>query len=113
MLEHRQASRKPPNHTIPVTNAITGELIGCIGNLSISGMMLVANQSIPSDALFQFAFHLPDEHGQRCVLELGVHEQWGEVAQTPGQYWAGFRIISIGPQDFNILYQWVNGAEKF
>ena len=40
-------------------------------------------------------------------LELGVHEQWCEAANVPGQYWSGFHIIDIGPEDYNVLYDWV------
>ena len=45
--------------------------------------------------------------GQLYQLELGVHEQWSEAANVPGQYWSGFRIIDIGPDDYNVLYDWV------
>ena len=25
----------------------------------------------------------------------------------PGQFWSGFRIIDIGAEDYNVLYDWV------
>ena len=43
----------------------------------------------------------------RHLLEVGVHEQWCESANVPGQYWSGFRIIDIAPDDYNVLYDWV------
>ena len=107
--EHRRSQRKRARHTIPVTNAITGQQIGHIGNLSIDGMLLISNRRLPEDALFQFTFQLPSgATTQQHALEIGVHEQWCESAKVPGQFWTGFRIIDIGPEDYNVLYDWVN-----
>ena len=107
--EHRRSQRKRARHTINVTNAITGRPIGHIGNLSIDGMLLISNQRVPEDALFQFSFQLPSgATAQQHQLEIGVHEQWCETAKVPGQFWTGFRIIDIGPEDYNVLYDWVN-----
>ena len=63
---------------------------------------------LPEDALFQFQFDLPSgATAKPHQLELGVHEQWCEAANVPGQYWSGFHIIDIGPEDYNVLYDWV------
>lgn len=108
MNEHRRSQRKRAHHAIQVTNAITGQRIGHIGNLSIDGMLLISSQRLPEDALFQFLFHLPSgATAQMHQLEIGMHEQWCEAANVPGQFWSGFRIIDISPEDYNILYDWV------
>ena len=106
--EHRRSQRKRAHHMIHVTNAITGQQIGHIGNMSIDGMLLISNQQLPEDALFQFTFSLPSgATASQHQLEIGVHEQWAETASVPGQFWSGFRIIDIGPEDYNVLYDWV------
>jgi hypothetical protein len=108
MTEHRRSQRKRAHHAIHVTNAITGQEIGHIGNLSVDGMLLIGNQRLLEDALFQFNFHLPSgATAQMHRLEIGVHEQWCEAASMPGQFWSGFRIIDIAPDDYNVLYDWV------
>lgn len=112
MIEHRRSPRKPPGVVIHVTNSLTGEVIGRLGNLSIEGMMLVANRPIADDALYQLQFNLPDEHGRLHPIEIGVHEQWSESASVPGQHWVGFRIIDIGPDDADMLREWLNGNEQ-
>jgi len=56
MAEHRRNKRKRADVVIQVTNAITGEILGRIGNLSADGMMLVANRPLREDALYQFRF---------------------------------------------------------
>ena len=105
--EHRRNPRKRADVIIQVTNAITGETLGRIGNLSNDGMMLVANRPVREDALYQFVFHLPDERGHPLPLEVGVHEQWSEPANVPGQFWAGFRFIDIGEHDQATLNRWL------
>ncbi|HET7779314.1 MAG TPA: PilZ domain-containing protein [Nevskia sp.] len=112
MAEQRRSRRKKAPQTIPVTNSITGEAIGFVGNLSIDGMLLIANRALPDNALFQFTFELPGHGGSADRrLEIGVHEQWSEPASIPGQFWAGFRIIDIDPQDRIALGAWVNAQE--
>ena len=97
---------------VQVVNAMTGQVMGRVGNLSIDGMMLISNVALREDALFQFVFHLPDDHGTAMPIEVGVHEQWSEPANVPGQYWAGFRIVDISPRDFEVLKAWVDGQAQ-
>ena len=66
MVEHRRAPRRRAEGIIQVTNAITGDSAGRIGNLSIDGMMLVTERPGRDDALYQYSFQLPDERGRRA-----------------------------------------------
>jgi PilZ domain len=110
MREHRRSKRRNPEHPAPVINTMTGELLGQIGNLSPDGMMLIASREVKPDALYQMSFPLQDSHGRTVDIEVGMHEQWSERASVPGQYWAGFRVIAIAPQDQELLNDWVEVA---
>lgn len=110
MREHRRSKRRDPEQPVPVTNVMTGEVIGQIGNLSPEGMMLIANREIRPDALYQFSFPLPIQHHAPIDLHVGMHEQWSEPASVPGQFWAGFRIVSISTEDQELLSEWVDGG---
>lgn len=108
MPDNRRSQRKRAQHAIQVANAVTGQEVGQIGNLSTDGMLIITHRRLPEDALFQFTFHLPNgATAQTHQLEVGVHEQWSEAANVPGQFWSGFRIIDIGPEDYNVLHDWV------
>lgn len=106
--EQRRSKRKHVDSFIQVVNAMTGEVIGRVGNLSVDGIMIMSSVAPADDGLYQFSFHLPDGHGHAVTLEVGVHEQWYEPANAPGQYWAGFRIIDIAPKDFETLRTYVD-----
>jgi hypothetical protein len=112
MTEHRRAPRRHAEEVLQVTNTVTGELAGRIGNISIDGMMLVAARPARDDSLYQFSFQLPDEHGRRHELEVGMHEQWSEPANVPGQFWVGFRFIDIGERDQAVLNDWLERAHS-
>lgn len=112
MIEHRRSPRKPPGVIIQVTNTMSGDIVGRLGNISAEGMMLVANRPLIDDALYQLQFHLPDEHGRLHPVEVGVHEQWSEEASVQGQHWVGFRIIDIALADAAALRDWLNGSER-
>ena len=108
MTEHRRSQRKRAHHAIQVTNSITGQQIGHVGNLSIDGMLLITSKRMAEDALFQFNFQLPNgATAQMHQVEIGVHEQWSEPANVPGLFWSGFRIVDIGPEDYSVLHDWV------
>lgn len=106
--EQRRATRKAALDPIEVSDALTGENIGRIGNLSRNGMMLIGRRTLTPDALYQVRFHLPDREGRMRLLEAGVHEQWSEPAAVPGQHWAGLRIIALSDADEAVLGDWLD-----
>ena len=57
--EFRRARRRKAADMIQVSDAMTGEMVGRIGNLSESGLLLIASSSLENDALYQLRFTLP------------------------------------------------------
>ncbi|RYD14901.1 MAG: PilZ domain-containing protein [Lysobacteraceae bacterium] len=113
MNEKRRLPRKRPGMPLQVIDAMTGDVAGRLGNLSLEGMMLVTQRPMVEDALYQFLFHLPDSHGRLHPVEVGVHEQWTDAGSERGHVWTGFRFIDIGPDDERILREWLMHAEDF
>lgn len=109
MNEKRRSDRKSIDSIILVTDAITDQPVGRIGNLSTTGLMLIGPQPMNDDALYQLRFDLPGRGNEsRRTLEVGVHEQWAEEAAIPGQYWSGLRFIDIGDEDAAALARWLD-----
>lgn len=109
--ENRRNKRRAPDYAIPVTNCMTEAPIGRIGNVSIDGLMLQLSVPVREDALYQVSFPLPAGPGAPArTIEVGIHEQWNEAANVPGQYWAGFRIIDIAPSDRAALKAWIDAG---
>lgn len=106
--EFRRAKRKQVDERIDVADAMLDAPIGLIGNISETGMMLLGNQAMADDALYQFHFSLTDTAGTRRKVSVGAHQLWSEPANAPGQHWIGFRFIDIGADDLAVLRIWID-----
>ncbi|MGV8931492.1 MAG: PilZ domain-containing protein [Luteimonas sp.] len=105
--EFRRARRRKASDMILVTDLMTERMVGHIGNLSESGMLLIANETLVDDALYQFQFFLPDAHGKMAPVEAGVHLLWLDPASAPGQAWTGFRFIAVAEPYMSHLRAWI------
>ncbi|MGA7296688.1 MAG: PilZ domain-containing protein [Rhodanobacteraceae bacterium] len=91
-----------------MTNVITGESMGCIGNISHTGVMLIGPAQPESNAVYQVILPLPWDDGSTLNLEVGVQGQWFQQAASAKQYWAGYRIVAISDQDNADLLAWLD-----
>jgi hypothetical protein len=104
--EFRRARRRKASDTIPVTDAMTERVIGRIGNLSQTGLLLIASEQLVDDALYQLQFALPHADGPLAV-EVGAHLLWMDHASARSQLWAGFRFIALGGEQAQRLRSWI------
>jgi hypothetical protein len=109
--DQRRAVRKRADFPAIVTDVISGQPFGHLGNLSATGMMLISSKAPRSEAIHQVSLMLPRPGSGRLVqsqpVEFGIQEQWHERAATPGQVWAGYRIIAISDADAARLDKWL------
>ena len=106
--EFRRARRRKVSDTILVTDAMTDSVIGRIGNVSETGMLLIASAPLVEDALYQVRFQLHDARGRPVPLEVGAHLLWLDRASAPGQAWTGFRFIAIPADQSQQLRDWID-----
>lgn len=106
--EYRRAKRKRADETIEVFDTMTDQVVGRIGNISESGMMMLATVHLMDDALFQFRFNLPDGQARGRTIEAGAHQLWSDAANVPGQFWSGFRFIDMSQEDATHLRDWID-----
>lgn len=106
-----ETRRRQPRRAVPgrveVIDTILGETVGHLGNLSVGGMLLIANRPLPDDALFQFRFNLPDGPDAGRPLEVGAHVLWQDRAGAPGQSWIGLRFLGLSPEATHRLRAWI------
>ncbi|VXB96672.1 Pilus assembly protein PilZ [Luteimonas sp. 9C] len=104
--EFRRAKRRKAPDVILVTDAMTARVVGRVGNLSETGMLLIASEPFVEDALYQLSFTLPD--APDAPVEIGAHLLWLDDATLAGASWAGFRFIATTPSLAHRLQGWVN-----
>ncbi|WP_101925727.1 MULTISPECIES: PilZ domain-containing protein [Luteimonas] len=107
MQEFRRARRRKASDVILVTDTMTERVVGRIGNLSETGMLMIASEPLVDDALYQFSFSLPGADAATPV-ELGAHLLWVDEATLAGSVWAGFRFIATTPALTHRLHHWVD-----
>jgi c-di-GMP-binding flagellar brake protein YcgR len=107
MSEYRRAKRRKVEQQIEVLDTMTEKIIGHLSDLSETGMLLILNQPLMNDALYQLRFTLTDATGRDHAIVLGAHELWSDQAAAPGQVWTGFRFIDMAPADLKFIRSWV------
>jgi c-di-GMP-binding flagellar brake protein YcgR len=106
--EFRRAKRRKAPDNILVTDTMTERVIGRIGNLSQTGMLLIASEPLTDDALYQFRFNLPANDGDGTAVDVGAHLLWLDTASAPGQSWAGFRFIAVPEAHARRMRAWID-----
>ena len=105
--EMRRAQRRSVDDTVMVVDTMTDAPIGRLGNLSETGMLVMAHARLPADALFQLRFDLAGDGGREACIEVGAHLLWQEPAGASGQCWSGFRFITVPEPCRRLLRDWV------
>jgi PilZ domain-containing protein len=105
--EFRRAKRRKVSDTILVSDAMTDSVVGRLGNVSETGMLLMASAPLVEDALYQLRFRLQDVRLGEAALEVGAHLLWLDRASAPGQAWTGFRFIAIPADQAEQLRRWI------
>lgn len=105
--ESRRAPRRNVHESVIVLDTMTEQVLGRLGNISESGMLLVASGPIREDALYQLRFEIIDRNGRVVAMEVGAHVVWMGSANTPGQSWAGLRFLTIEETQLAVLRHWI------
>ncbi|WP_199100395.1 PilZ domain-containing protein [Dyella sp. ASV21] len=107
-MDQRRALRKHANFSAVVTDVISGQPMGHLGNLSATGMLLISSHAPRSAAIYQISLSLPSPGRLPQIIEVGIQEQWHEEAASPGQVWSGYRIVAIDEADAALLDAWLD-----
>lgn len=105
--ETRRAPRRSVTEQVPVTDTLAEAVIGRLGNVSETGMLMMCSVPMTEDALYQLRFAIPGSHGQPLQLDVGAHLLWNEQSNAPGQSWAGFRFLTLSREHRDQLRAWI------
>lgn len=110
-VSKRRSVRKRAALAIMVSNSMTGDSMGRIGNLSLDGLMLIASKPVSEEHYFQISFAVTTRNHPSHKLELGVQCLWAEQSRSANAHFAGFKIIDIADADVPVLRLWVEEQE--
>ncbi|MEN5207828.1 PilZ domain-containing protein [Stenotrophomonas terrae] len=103
----RRAPRLQVPELVPVRDQMTGAQIGRLGNISETGMLLIASVALQDDALYQLQFPIADGRGGQLQIDVGAHLLWFEPTHAPEQSWAGFRFLTLDKGQQAHLQRWI------
>ncbi len=93
----RRTSRHAPRSPVAVVDAMSGDLLGFVMDLSAGGLKLMAVEPLVDEALYQVQFELQMGDARHVSIEAGMQV----VGQRPGDGGSivGLRFIHLqGPQ---------------
>lgn len=100
MDERRQFNRIDAGEvSLRVFNAVDGQALGIVGNLSLGGMLLITTQrELYANGILQLLIETPPALGGKPIA-LGVKILWCTPAHSPDSFWAGLETIDLGEGD--------------
>jgi len=101
--DQRSSPRKRVNEKIELRDIHTDQLLGNLVNISDSGFMLLADQSLSTNQLFQLRMLFPTPIENLEYIELGAECLWRQDAPGTNHCWAGFHIIDISDQATRLI----------
>ncbi len=103
MPDKRREPRFPVLVPLRVLDMGTGEPIGELANLSRHGMMLLSRYLIQPNQILQVEIALPSDGKLPERINLGIESLWYEEDDDADQYWIGFQIIDLAPENTQLL----------
>lgn len=105
---HRKLERQELNTSILIHNAMTGELVGELVNLTVEGLMIMSDHEMSSNSIFQFRLDIPDLPGTRGNIEIGVDCLWSRPAENFNRHWSGYQIIDASAEALQTIDALIN-----
>ncbi len=92
MDERRRKSRMHTEDLFLVCDALSGEIIGRVINMSVSGVMLVTEKPWPIDKISQCIIRLPEEINGLDHIEFEAISRWCKPDVDPAMFRVGYEI---------------------
>ena len=92
MLKERRIERHQLPFYLRVSNRYTSRSMGCLGNISENGLMLISDLPVLVGAEFELRLQVPCERGLPKTVDVKATCLWCHEDETPGSYDSGFTL---------------------
>jgi hypothetical protein len=104
MLNERRIERHQLPYYLQVFNRYTDRPMGCLGNVSEQGLMLISDLPILVGAEFQLRLKVPDGKNGLYNIDIDASCLWCQEDETPRVFDSGFRL-QTAPAEYFVLIQ--------
>lgn len=94
-MEKRHLLRTQAIQPVNVYDALSGNCLGALVNISTEGFMLMTSAPLTISQLYQCQVRISFTAGGQEIIELAAECLWLKDSNTPDNSWVGFQIIDI------------------
>jgi len=99
MQERRKVKRRYLLFYSRVFNAVTLDLIGHLVDITSGGAMLISEEPINLNTIYELRLELTKEVSDKPYLDFSVKSMWGRPDIDPHYYDTGFQFINTSLAD--------------
>ena len=103
MPQKNRLKRKKLIYYLQVFDRNTNKLAGRLLDITTEGIMLISDNPIQTDNLFQFRMVLPKELGKGPEISFDVKSIWSKRDNNPDLYDTGFQLVNVSENDIEII----------
>ena len=97
-MHNRAHDRFSPQSTIQIIDKLGGSALGVLINISKAGFMMLSEGNCPEVGNI-YQVQLIDQDSGEPDICVGATCLWNDEANARHNYWSGFQIIDISPED--------------
>jgi c-di-GMP-binding flagellar brake protein YcgR len=91
---------------LDILDAHSGELLGHLGDISLEGLMMVADQPLPLQQIRVISIQLPeDEELTESSIEVKIQVRWTRPDLNPNLHRIGCQFVDISEKNRIIIEQ--------
>jgi hypothetical protein len=103
MSERRKIKRRYLMYYSRVFDAHTEELVAHLVDITPQGTMLISENPLPIDTVFQFKMELSEDIASKPFIKFEAKSLWCQRDIDPHFYNTGFELLGVPPEDIEII----------
>jgi hypothetical protein len=103
MQNKRALERRNLLYYLQVVNQSTGDPIGRLVDITREGMMLVSEQALPIETIFQLRMLLPAGTLEKTHLDFEAKSLWCQQDVNPRFFDTGFQLLNVDLKDITTI----------
>ncbi len=105
MDERRTLKRQHIMFYSRVFDRQTGAFMGYLGNLTESGTMIISEEALEADKVYNLRIDLPEDIYGQPILNLTARSVWCQRDIDPNFYNIGFELRDVSDKDSEVISQ--------
>lgn len=108
----RKHDRIEISQRIMIKDVINGGTFGELVNVTVEGIMVITEQEIPIQSIYQLSLELPFDLCGSNTIDLGADCLWCRDVENISRFWSGFQIIDASPTAMQQMQELISRYAK-